>query len=140
MATFQRFEDIQAWQKARGVSLSIYKLSETGDFGKDFDLRRQIRRSALSIMANIAEGQGRRSDRDFAHFLNIALGSLAETKSHLYMAFDLNYLSEDAFEEVYHKLDEVGRMTYALIRHLRSDERDIPPYTRSSASRTPQTP
>jgi four helix bundle protein len=136
MGTFRRFEDIQAWQKARGISLEIYKLSGGGEFGRDFDLRRQIRRSALSIMANIAEGQGRRSDRDFAQFLNISLGSLAETKSHLYLALDLNYLSEDSFEEIYYKLDEVGRMIYALIRHLRSDERNSPVYSKSSASRT----
>ena len=136
MGTFRRFEDIQAWQKARGISLEIYKLSGAGEFGRDFDLRRQIRRSALSIMANIAEGQGRRSDRDFAQFLNISLGSLAETKSHLYLALDLDYLSEDLFEEIYYKLDEVGRMIYGLISHLRSDERNSPVNSKSSASRT----
>jgi len=92
MATFKRFEDIQAWQKARTIVKVIYLLSREGAFGRDFDLRSQIRRSATSIMANVAEGQGRRTDKDFAQFLNISLGSVAETKSHLYIALDLGYI------------------------------------------------
>ena len=70
-------------------------------------------------MANIAEGQGRRTDRDFAQFLNIALGSLAESKSHMYLAVDLGYVNETTFNDIYGKLDEVGRMVYSLISHLR---------------------
>jgi len=70
-------------------------------------------------MSNIAEGQGRRTDRDFANFLNIALGSLAETKSHMYLALDLGYLTEDMFADVYEKLDEIGRMVFSLVSHLR---------------------
>ena len=84
MATFKRFEDIQAWQKARIIAKDVCIASGIGEFGRDFELRGQIRRSAISIMSNIAEGQGRRTDKDFAHFLNISLGSTAETKSHLY--------------------------------------------------------
>lgn len=71
-------------------------------------------------MANIAEGQGRRSDKDFAHFLNMSLGSIAESKSHLYLALDLGYLAQPQFEETYEALDEIGRMVFALNRHLRS--------------------
>lgn len=119
MATFKRFEYINAWQKARAVTVQIYKLSRSGEFSKDFDLRSQIRRSSTSIMANIAEGQGRRTDKDFANFLNIALGSVAETKSHLYLALDLEYLHPQLFDEIYEKLDEVGRMIFGLIEHLR---------------------
>lgn len=119
MSTFKRFEDIQAWQKARSLSKNIYVISGDGDFGKDFDLRRQIRRSCVSIMANIAEGQGRRTDKDFANFLNMSLGSVAETKSHLYLALDLGYLQKLHFDELYEKLDEIGRMVYALNTHLR---------------------
>lgn len=120
MASFKRFEDIQAWQKARELAKTIYLASGTGAFGMDFDLRRQIRRSAMSIMANIAEGQGRRTDKDFAHFLNMAMGSIAETKSHVYLALDLGYLDKSQFEVLYARIDEIGRMTYALSSHLRS--------------------
>jgi four helix bundle protein len=70
-------------------------------------------------MANIAEGQGRRTDKDFANFLNIAFGSVAETKLHLYLACDLKYLERQHFDEIYAKLDEVGRMIFGLIEHLR---------------------
>ncbi len=119
MATFKRFEDIQAWQKARILVKQIYLQSSKGTFARDFDLKRQIRRSTISIVANIAEGQGRRTDKDFANFLNMALGSIAETKSHLYLAFDLEYIGQDFFDETYEKLDEVGRMTFSLSEHLR---------------------
>ena len=118
MPTFKRF-DIQAWQKARKISVEVYKISGKGEFGKDYDLRSQIRRSATSVMSNIAEGQGRRTDKDFAHFLNISLGSLAETKSHMYLALDLGYVSEEVFNDLYLKLDEVGRMVFSLVSHLR---------------------
>ena len=120
MATFKRFEDIQAWQKARVLTKEIYLISGSGNFAKDFDLRSQIRRSSVSILANIAEGQGRRTDKDFAHFLNMSLGSVAETKSHIYLALDLGYLSQPQFDEIYEKLDEVGRMIFALSAHLRA--------------------
>jgi four helix bundle protein len=119
MATFKRFEDIQAWQKARILNREIYLITNDGGFARDFDLRSQIRRSSVSIMSNIAEGQGRRSDKDFANFLNFSLGSVAETKSHLYIALDLNYINQDQFDSSYTKLEEIGRMTYALNSHLR---------------------
>lgn len=121
MATFKRFEDIQAWQKARNLTKEIYLSSAQGDFSKDFELRGQIRRSTTSIMANIAEGQGRRSNRDFANFVNISIGSVAETKSHLYLAYDLGYVSLAEFDELYGKLDEIGKMLFALSNHLRKN-------------------
>ena len=65
MATFKRFEDILAWQKAREVTELVYQLSNQGLFAKDYGLRDQIRRSSMSMMANIAEGYGRRSDKSF---------------------------------------------------------------------------
>lgn len=119
MATFKRFEDIQAWQKARTLTKKIYLLTSNGSFAKDFGLRDQIRRSAVSITANIAEGQGRRTDKDFANFLNMSLGSIAETKSHIYLALDLGYITEDEFKDIYECLDEVGKMVFALNMHLR---------------------
>jgi four helix bundle protein len=122
MATFKRFEDIKAWQKARELTAQIYRLSNN-DFSRDYELRSQIiRRSAASIMANIAEGQGRRTDRDFAHFLNIALGSVAETKSHIYLALDLGYVSIPEFNDIYAGLDEIGKMLFALASHLRTPQ------------------
>ena len=119
MATFKRFEDIQAWQKARILSKDIYLITKQGEFSRDYDLRSQIRRSGVSIMTNIAEGQGRRTDKDFANFLNISLGSIAETKSHIYLALDLDYINKTIFDDLYQKLDEIGKMVFALSSHLR---------------------
>lgn len=118
MATFARFEDIKAWQKARELTRSVYQLSGESRFASDFGLRDQIRRSSVLIMANIAEGFGRHSDKEFANFLNIAHGSAAETQSHLYIALDLAYIDEATFASTYGLLDEVSRMTLTLARHL----------------------
>lgn len=119
MAGFKKFEDIQAWQKARQATRMVYEITSEGQFAKDFGLRDQIRRASVSIMANIAEGYGRRSDKEFSNFLNIAHGSIAETQSHLYIALDLNYLKQESFGKIYTLLDEVSRMTMSLTQHLR---------------------
>lgn len=70
-------------------------------------------------MANIAEGHGRRTPTEFANFLNIARGSATETQSHLYVALDLNYLSQDDFSEIHEMLEEVSKMTVSLAQYLR---------------------
>ncbi len=119
MAGFRKFEDILAWQKARQSTKMVYEITAEGQFSKDFGLRDQIRRSCVSVMANIAEGYGRRSDKEFSNFLNIAHGSIAETQSHLYIALDLNYLDQNNFIKLYALLDEVSRMVMALTQHLR---------------------
>ncbi len=118
MPTFKRFEDIQAWQRAREVTKLVYSLTKRGEFARDFGLRDQIRRSSVSIMANIAEGFSRRSDKDFANFLNISRSSAAEVQSHLYVALDQDYLTRADFEVIYNKLEETSRMIFALVRHL----------------------
>ena len=118
MPTFKRFEDILAWQKARQVTQLVYSISKKGKFARDFGLRDQVRRSSISIMANIAEGFARRSDKDFANFLNISRSSAAEVQSHLYVALDQDYLDREDFEEIYNKLEEISRMIFALARHL----------------------
>ncbi len=73
-------------------------------------------------MANIAEGNGRRTNKDFASFLSQAHGSAAEVQSHLYVALDLEYLGQDDFNEIYGLFDEVSRMLMALAQHLRNSQ------------------
>jgi four helix bundle protein len=119
MAGFKRFEDIVAWQKARIFNKRIYQITADGAFSKDFALRDQIRRASISVMANIAEGFGRRTNKDFANFLVIAHGSAAETQSHLYVALDLGYLAEPEFNDLYQAIDETSRMVMSLCQHLR---------------------
>src|SRR5437588_5293412 len=109
MATFSRIEDIQAWQKARQVTRMIYQVTADGAFARDYGLRDQIQRASVSIMANIAEGFGRRTDNEFANFLNIAHGSASEVQSHLYVALDLGYMDQAHFSGLYALLEEIAR-------------------------------
>ena len=119
MATFKNFEEIVAWQKARILTKRVYQATADGKFSKDFGLSDQIRRASVSIMANIAEGFGRRTNKDFANFLVIAHGSGADVQSHLYIALDLGYISDQSFGELYKLVDEISRMTMTLCQHLR---------------------
>jgi four helix bundle protein len=120
MTAFKSFEEIVSWQKARVLCKEIYILSSNDKFAKDFGLRDQIRRSAVSIMANIAEGYERKSDGDFKRFLNISKGSLAEVKSHLYIALDLEYISDDKFKKLASDIDEINKTLYGLIIYLKN--------------------
>jgi four helix bundle protein len=120
MATSKRFEDIQAWQRARQITGMVYEVTSQGRFSRDFALSNQLQRASVSIMANIAEGFGRHSDKEFANFLNIAHGSASEVQSHPYVALDLKYIDQDSFTSLYKMLDEVSRMTLALAQRLRA--------------------
>ncbi len=120
MTAFKSFEEIISWQKARVLCKEIYILSSNDKFAKDFGLRDQIRRSAVSIMADIAEGYERKSDGDFKRFLNISKGSLAEVKSHLYIALDLEYISDDKFKKLASDIDEINKTLYGLINYLKN--------------------
>lgn len=114
----KRFEDIRAWQKARELVGEVYRISGTGVFGRDFALRDNIRRAAVSVMSNIAEGFARRGEREFANFLSMAHGSAAETQSHLYVALDLDYINKGTFDDLWSKAEEVSRMIQAFWSYL----------------------
>lgn len=118
MPTIKRFEDLEAWKKARDITNEVYSLTNEGPFSRDFGLKDQIRRSSVSIMANIAEGFARKTDRDFSHFLIISRSSAAEVQSHLNVALDQGYLEKEKFGDVYGKLEQVSKMIFGLIRHL----------------------
>ena len=109
--------------KAYQVTLRVYEISGDGLFSKDFGLKDQVRRASVSIMANIAEGHGRRTNAEFANFLNISRGSVAEVQSHLHIALGLNYISEPDFNDIYGHLTEISRMTLSLAQYLRTSEK-----------------
>jgi four helix bundle protein len=122
-----RFEDIKAWQEARElVKLVNNAITANKDFIKDFRLANQIQASAVSTMANIAEGFSRQSRKEFIQFLYISKGSAAEIQSHLYVALDLNYIGLDQFEEIYDKVEKVSRMIFNFLKYLKA----APPLTR----------
>ncbi len=98
--------------------LEIYKVSREFPSLEKYGLTAQLRRSAASVATNIVEGYKRRSDKDFAHFLNIADSSLEETKYHLLLAYDLTYLSKKDYESISILADEVGRMLSGLQKKL----------------------
>jgi four helix bundle protein len=110
----ERFEDLIAWQKARQLTKRIYSLSKDGEFGRDFGLRDQIRRAAVSVMSNLAEGFDRGGRGEFHQFLVIAKGSCAEVRSQLYVAFDAGYVSEGEFQAMTHQAEEVARIIGGL--------------------------
>jgi four helix bundle protein len=123
VATIRRFEEIQAWQKARELVREIYRISVAGKFQRDYGLRDQICRAAASSMSNIAEGFARRTSRDFAHFLDVARGSAVEVQSLLYVAFDVGYISADQFKGLNAMADEVVALVGGFTGYLRGAQK-----------------
>lgn len=115
MALIKKFEDIQGWQEARKLVKAVYTLTTQGTFGKDFGLRDQIQRAAVSVMANIAEGFDCESHAEFARFLGYARRSAVEVQSLLYAALDVGYISQDIFAQHYAQAEK----TKALIGGLK---------------------
>lgn len=116
----QSYRNLKVWQKAHAIVLSVYHL--TAEFPPDekYGLISQIRRSAASIPANIAEGSARGSDADYARFLSMALGSAAELDYHLLLARDLQLIEDHVYQAISGELDSVGRMLNTFIQKLRS--------------------
>ena len=115
------FEDIQAWQEARQLVNMVYELTATSSFAKDFGLRDQIQRAAVSAMTNIAEGFDCESKAEFARFLGIARRSAVEVQSLLYAAFDIEYITETQLKESYEQATKdksVNRRIQALTHQI----------------------
>ncbi len=118
--TIRRYEDLKCWMAARELTQTVYRMTRAGGLASDFGLRNQMQRAAVSIMANIAEGFGRRADKEFTQFLYIAMGSSCEVQSHLYVALDEKYITRNQFDDAYEKVDKAGRMISSFIKYLRS--------------------
>ena len=110
----ERFEDLIAWQKARQLTSEIYRITMHGEFAKDFGLRDQIRRAAVSVMSNIAEGFDRGSRGEFHQFLVVAKASRAEVRSQLYVAQDVGYINQETFDIVNSSTSELSRIIGGL--------------------------
>ncbi len=123
MAGITRFEDIQAWQTARQLSKLIYSLTAQGAFAKDFGLKDQIRRAAVSVMSNIAEGFESRTDAQFINFLGSTRASAGEVRSQLYVALDCRYISQEQFNQAYELADKSARQIARFIDYLETHPR-----------------
>ncbi len=110
-----KFEDILSWQKSKTLVLTVYKLFEKH---KDFGFKNQIERASVSVMNNIAEGFERKSNNEFKYFLFVAKGSCGEVRSMLYLAKDLNKISEKDFQNLYNLTIEISKLISGLIKVL----------------------
>ncbi len=116
----RRFEDLKAWQLGRELVKSVYILTQRQPFKNDYGLVDQIRRAAVSVMNNVAEGFERGSNKDFAKFLFIARGSAGEVRSLLYVARDLQYIDKKNFDVTYDTSIQAPRVIWGLIKNLKA--------------------
>ena len=119
MGTISRFEELDAWGKARELAGTVYRISALGNWAKDYGLRDQIRRAAVSAMSNIAEGFERRGATEFGRFLTMARASSGEVRSQLYLALDLGYLDQDTFAKAFALAEETSKVIAGLEKYLR---------------------
>lgn len=120
MATIKRFEEIEAWQKARQLTREIYVCTNSGRFAKDFGLQNQIRKAAISIMSNIAEGFERSGTAELLHFLSIAKGSAGEVEAQLYIALDQDYLQPDQLDTLMALTTSIKKLIAGFMEYLKN--------------------
>ena len=115
----KRFEDIDAWKEARKLVNMIYDLTNKGSFRRDFGLREQIQRAAVSCMSNVAEGFDSDTNQQFIQMLSYTKRSSSEVQSELYAALDRKYIDKDEFDNSYNQAATVRKLTNGFIRYLR---------------------
>ena len=120
MAKIKKFGNMEVWQQARSITKAIYVSSRQGEFARDFGLRDQIQRAAVSIMSNIAEGFERGTNKEFIQFLFIAKGSAGEVRSQLYIALDLGYIEKDTFDHMNTDLLSISRQISGFVQYLQA--------------------
>jgi len=114
--TEKGFRNLRIWQKSKDLAVEIYKITSNGKFQRDFGLRDQIRRSAVSIASNIAEGDERDTNKEAVRFFHISKGSLAELSTQLQIASEINYLDKVIFNDLDSRLRELGKMIGSIIK------------------------
>src|SRR5262249_51258401 len=122
MGTIQRFEDIEAWKKARELNCAVYRMTCEQKFFRDYALRDQIRKASISVMSNIAEGFERDGNTEFRQFLYIAKGSAGEVRSQLYCALDAEYIDQPTFDRITSLALETVKLVTGFIRYLEQSD------------------
>lgn len=115
-----KFKELIVWQKSRELVSEIYTLTKALPKSEQFGFIFQMRRSAVSIPSNIAEGSGKDSNKEFIRYLDIAKGSSCELETQLYLVFDQSYISEEILSEQIEKIVEIQKMIYQLKKYYRS--------------------
>ena len=123
MATIEKFEEIEVWKVSMELSSDIYRLTNSELFSKDFGLKDQIRRSAVSIPSNISEGYERDSKNQFVYFLVIAKGSCGELRTQLKIARMLNYINEEEYITINDKCRSVSKQLAGFINYLKNHKK-----------------
>ena len=118
----KNFEDLNVWKQARQLTQEVYRLTKTEKFLKDFGLRDQIRRAAISVMSNIAEGFERGGNQEFVQFLYVAKASCGEVRSQLYVALDQGYATSNDSEKLLQLFRRLAGMISNLITYLRESD------------------
>lgn len=114
-----RFEDMTVWREAQELAVLIYRVTKEFPDEEKFGITNQPRRASSSISANIAEGFGRSSKKDTAHFYHIARGSLLETKNFIYLSGRLAYLEKTALDEIIKRADSINQQITAILRYFK---------------------
>ncbi|OGP53238.1 MAG: hypothetical protein A2162_10820 [Deltaproteobacteria bacterium RBG_13_52_11b] len=114
----EMFENLDAWKQATELAIRIYEVTAAFPKEEMFGITSQLRRAAISISSNIAEGSGRKSKRDFKQFIHMASGSLNEVESLLFVSLRLNLLTRESYTELKERIDKVGRLIGGLLRYL----------------------
>lgn len=120
MTTIERFEDLDVWQKAKELTNLVYSQSSSGMFSRDFGLRDQMRRAAVSVMSNIAEGFESQTQVLFIQYLGRAKGSAGEVRAQLYIARDQGYISEEEFSKILSLAEICSKQLARFIQYLES--------------------
>jgi four helix bundle protein len=110
------FKKLLVWQKSKDLAVRIYKITDSGSIGKDFGLRDQMRRSAVSVPSNVAEGDNLDTDKQSIRHFYIARGSVAELRTQLVISMEIGYINKEIFEEFESSYNEIGAMLTSLIK------------------------
>ncbi|HEV1995535.1 MAG TPA: four helix bundle protein [Candidatus Acidoferrum sp.] len=128
MSTITRFEDMEAWQTARTLTRTVYQLTASGTFSRDFGLKDQMQRASVSIMSNIAEGFESRTEVLFLELLGRAKGSAGELRAQFYVAHDAGYISADQFQSIH---DQCAKCSAQISRFMAYLKRSNPPSSKT---------
>ena len=109
------FKELKVWQRSKALAVYIYEITNSGSFGKDYSLRDQIRRAAVSIPSNIAEGDERETDKEAVRYFYISKGSSAEVLTQIIIAYEIGYIEKETFEEIELRCTEISGMLSKLI-------------------------